>query len=92
MDENEKRERVLSLWLQNIPEEIIASTMEMSQKEVHKSIYMPSYKFIIMTRKNGTGPSKRSTGPRDGRGGGSGNYSGSKTGTGKKTGGKKGPC
>ena len=45
-----------------------------------------------MPRKNGKGPSPSSTGPRDGRGGGTGNHSRNKSGTGKKTGGKKGTC
>jgi len=41
-----------------------------------------------MPRRNKTGPSKKSTGPRDGRGGGRN----SGTGTGKRTGGRKGKC
>ena len=45
-----------------------------------------------MVNKNGSGPSPRSTGPRDGRGGGKGTHAGSKRGTGKRTGGKKGNC
>ena len=44
-----------------------------------------------MPKKDGTGPSKKSTGPRDGRGGGTGRKS-SGSGTGKKTGGRKGNC
>jgi len=43
-----------------------------------------------MPRKNGTGPNTKSTGPRDGRGGGKGR-SGTK-GIGAKKGGKKGTC
>ena len=42
-----------------------------------------------MVNKNGSGPSKRSTGPRDGRGNGKGQ--GGK-GAGAKTGGKRGNC
>lgn len=45
-----------------------------------------------MPEKNKKGPSPKSTGPRDGRGGGTGNYSRDKRGTGKKTGGGKGNC
>ena len=44
-----------------------------------------------MTNKNGSGPSSKSTGARDGRGGGKGTHAKGK-GTGKKTGGKKGSC
>ena len=44
-----------------------------------------------MTNKNGSGPSPKSTGIRDGRGGGKGTYAKGK-GTGKKSGGKKGSC
>jgi len=48
-----------------------------------------------MPRRDGTGPSRQSTGPRDGRGRGrgAGRRSGHSTpGIGKKTGGKKGSC
>ena len=44
-----------------------------------------------MTNKDGTGPSSKSTGPKDGRGAGKGTYA-KKKGKGKKTGGKKGSC
>lgn len=44
-----------------------------------------------MPRRDGTGPPKTATGPKDGRGGGRGRHIKSK-GTGKKTGGKKGTC
>lgn len=42
IDKNEKRERVLLLWLQNVPEEKIAAMMDMTAEEVHKSIYTAS--------------------------------------------------
>ena len=42
-----------------------------------------------MPKRDKTGPPKKSTGPRDGRGKGKGNHSG--PGAGKRTGGKKGP-
>lgn len=42
-----------------------------------------------MPKKDGTGPPKTSTGPKDGRGGGRGQGG---QGTGPKTGGKKGSC
>ncbi len=45
-----------------------------------------------MPKKDGSGPPQNSKGPRDGRGGGTGNQSGRKGGTGPKTGGKKGDC
>jgi hypothetical protein len=44
-----------------------------------------------MPKGNKTGPSPKSAGPRDGRGGGKGTYAKGK-GIGKKTGGKKGSC
>ena len=44
-----------------------------------------------MPNKDRTGPSSKSTGYKDGRGGGKGTYAKGK-GTGKKTGGKKGSC
>lgn len=43
-----------------------------------------------MPRKDGKGPPKEATGPKDGRGKGKGNHGGK--GSGKKTGGKKGEC
>jgi len=43
-------------------------------------------------RKNGQGPSTKSKGPKDGRGGGKGRNAKDKKGSGKKTGGKKGKC
>lgn len=49
-----------------------------------------------MPKKDGTGPPKGSTGPRDGRGVGKGNYAGTKfsykKGVGSKKGGSRGPC
>lgn len=45
-----------------------------------------------MPKKDGSGPPKGSTGPKDGRGKGKGNYSKTGTGTGAKKGGAKGPC
>jgi hypothetical protein len=44
-----------------------------------------------MVNKNGGGPSPKSTGVRDGRGGGKGTHAKGK-GIGKKTGGRKGSC
>lgn len=43
-----------------------------------------------MPKRDKTGPPKKATGPKDGRGGGKGRHLGS--GAGKRTGGKKGPC
>lgn len=46
-----------------------------------------------MPKKDGSGPPKGSTGPRDGRGKGQGNYSNTnRKGTGSKKGGGRGPC
>jgi hypothetical protein len=44
-----------------------------------------------MSNRDRTGPPKKATGPRDGRGGGRGRNTGEK-GAGPKTGGKKGNC
>jgi hypothetical protein len=43
IDKNEKTERVLLLWLQNVSEEKIAAVMDMTVEEVHNIIYIPSY-------------------------------------------------
>jgi len=43
-----------------------------------------------MPKQDKTGPPKKATGPRNGRGKGKGNYSGK--GLGKRTGGKSGKC
>lgn len=44
-----------------------------------------------MPNKNGEGPPRDSTGPRDGRGGGRGNHT-NEEGSGSKTGGEEGEC
>ncbi len=46
--------------------------------------------MMKMPKRDGTGPPKDSTGPRDGRGEGRGNNDGE--GTGRLTGGRKGGC
>lgn len=45
-----------------------------------------------MSKNDKTGPSKNSTGPRDGRGKGKGNHSNRGKGAGTRTGGSRGKC
>lgn len=45
-----------------------------------------------MGQKNGSGPPKGATGPKDGKGKGKGNYAKTGKGIGSKKGGKKGSC
>lgn len=84
------------------PEPISGRRIEFFQPEVYLKEPMDKYiSYLLkfkkreeqrMANKDKTGPSKNSTGPRDGRGHGKGNYSKTGKGIGPKKGGKKGSC